>query len=102
MLKHHLNASTVSSLSQGSGVILLDHLGSSSSTSNDPGESDDSDSSDDSHVDVDRPVSPCNVTFVGANITTGKSSLRSKPKERKVRRRNSSEHFLLYCVSYVP
>ncbi len=44
----------------------------------------DSDDSDDSDVDVNRPVSPCNVEFVGANVDTGKSSIRSKAKKKKV------------------
>ena len=30
-------------------------------------------------------VPPCSVTFVGANVQTGKSSLRSKSKDIKVR-----------------
>ncbi len=30
-------------------------------------------------------VPPCTVIFIGANVSTGKSSMRSKPKERKVR-----------------
>ena len=42
--------------------------------------------SEDSEVDVDRPVSPCNFTFIGANVSTGKSSLRSKPKDKTVKK----------------
>ena len=30
-------------------------------------------------------VPPCSVTFVGANVTTGKSSMRSKSRDKKVR-----------------
>ena len=48
-------------------------------------EDDDGAASDDSEIDVHRPVSPCNVVFVGANVDTGRSSLRSKSKTKKVR-----------------
>ena len=30
-------------------------------------------------------VPPCSVTFIGANVSTGKSSMRSKPRDKKVR-----------------
>ncbi len=58
---------------------------SSSSSSDSPSPSSSSDS-EDSEIDVHRPVSPCNVTFVGANANTGgKSSLRSRrPRDKKV------------------
>ena len=45
---------------------------------------DDADDSDVEEVDHHRPVSPCRVSFVGANVVYGKSSLRSKPKSNKV------------------
>jgi hypothetical protein len=37
-----------------------------------------------------RPVSPCNVTFVGDNVVLAKSSLSSKPKTKKVMRLGSN------------
>lgn len=49
----------------------------------------DSSSDTDSDVDANRPVSPCNFTFIGANTATGKSSLRSKPKAKKVRKQST-------------
>ena len=45
---------------------------------------DDTDNSDADDIDHTRPVSPCNVTFIGANVVHGKSSLRSKTKAKKV------------------
>ena len=45
----------------------------------------------DSDVDVHRPVSPCNVVFVGANVDTGKSSIRQRPKAKKVSTKTSQE-----------
>ena len=39
--------------------------------------------STDSECDVNRPVSPCTVTFVGANAGAGKSSMRSSQIKRK-------------------
>ena len=36
-------------------------------------------------ANVGRPVSPCNVVFVGDNIVPSKSSLSSKPKVKKVK-----------------
>ena len=47
---------------------------------------DDGDASDVEEVDATRPVSPCRVTFVGANVVHGKSSLRSKTKTKKVKK----------------
>ena len=46
---------------------------------------DDADESDAEEVDHSRPVSPCRVTFVGANVVHGKSSIRSKSKTKKVK-----------------
>lgn len=40
-------------------------------------------SSSDSECDVNRPVSPCKFTFVGANAGAGKSSLRGGQLKRK-------------------
>ena len=39
--------------------------------------------STDSECDVNRPVSPCNFTFIGANAGAGKSSMRSSQLKRK-------------------
>ena len=39
--------------------------------------------STDSECDVNRPVSPCNFTFIGANAGAGKSSLRGGQLKRK-------------------
>jgi hypothetical protein len=60
---------------QDSGIVILAGVGEST---------DDTDNSDVDDIDDTRPVSPCNVTFVGANIVHGKSSLRSKSKTKKV------------------
>lgn len=67
---------------QDSGVIILAENGVGSST-DDFGDSEDS---DDSEIDVHRPVSPCNIVFVGANVATGKSSIRHRGKQKKVRK----------------
>ena len=61
-------------------ILLSGNVGESS----DGVDGDSSSDTDDSDVDANRPVSPCNFTFVGANTATGKSSLRSKPKAKKV------------------
>lgn len=45
---------------------------------------DDTDNDSD-EFDVHRPVSPCNLIVIGANVDVGKSSLRSKSKTKKVR-----------------
>ena len=71
---------------QDSGVILLDG-GGGGSASTDGLDDDFSEDSDDSDIDVHRPVPPCNVVFVGANVDTGKSSLRSKARPKKVSKR---------------
>lgn len=70
---------------QDSGIVIL--RGSTVASSVDGGEEEEEEeTADDDEVDdPDRPVSPCNVTFVGANVNTGKSSMRSKPKTKKVR-----------------
>lgn len=60
---------------QESGVVIIAGIGEST---------DDADDSDVEEVDHHRPVSPCRVSFVGANVVYGKSSLRSKPKSNKV------------------
>ena len=39
--------------------------------------------STDSECDVNRPVSPCNFTFIGANAGAGKSSMRGSHLKRK-------------------
>lgn len=67
--KHHIH------LAKGPGVILLE--GGTSAESGD-GRDSDSDSG------LGATVRPCAVTFVGANVITGKSSLRSKPKTQKL------------------
>ena len=95
------NVYLTQSLFQEPGVILLgggggggggsgttDSIGSSSSSSSD-------DSDEDSDIDVHRPVSPCNFTVIGANVTTGKSSLRSKARTKKVRREKQ-------CLQVIP
>ena len=47
---------------------------------------------DDFDLVLKRPPSPCNVDFVGGNVVTeGKSSLRRRPKPKKVK----------FCVSNV-
>jgi hypothetical protein len=47
-----------------------------------------------------RPVSPCNVVFVGDNVVPAKSSLSSKPKTKKVKYRNYISYYLLVCHAY--
>jgi len=77
----------LSFIDQEPGVILLGNgLGGSSSADGGASSEDDEDGQDseNSDYDVHRAVSPCRVTFVGANAGTGKSSLRSKPKDKKV------------------
>ena len=60
-------------------ILLSGNVGESSD-----GIDGDTSSDTDSDVDANRPVSPCNFVFIGANTATGKSSLRSKPKAKKV------------------
>ena len=60
---------------QDSGIVILAGVGEST---------DDTDNSDADDIDHTRPLSPCNVTFVGANVVYGKSSIRSKTKTKKV------------------
>ena len=68
---------------QDPGVILLDPIG--------LGESNDGDSNDDEDdCDVSKTLPTddnsveCKFTFVGANVISGKSSMRYKPKTKKV------------------
>ena len=67
-------------------MILLDFGGGSTGDGSSSSSSgiDTSSSDTDSDVDHTRPVSPCNVVFVGANVDTGRSSIRSKAKNKKV------------------
>ena len=69
-------------------MILLDPIG--------LGESNDGDSNDDEDAcDVSKTLPTddnsveCNFTFIGANVISGKSSIRYKPKTKKV------SHFIL-------
>ena len=68
---------------QDPGVILLDPIG--------LGESNDGDSNDDEDdCDVSKTLLTddnsveCKFTFIGANVISGKSSMRYKPKTKKV------------------
>lgn len=70
-------------LSKDPGVILLDPIG--------PGESTDGDSNDDEDenganntLSHEESSTECNFTFIGANVMSGKSSMRSKPKDKKL------------------
>ena len=65
-------------------IVLRGRGGGGGGSDDEEEDDDDGDSSEELDLDPDRPVSPCNFTFVGANVTTGKSSIRSKPKEKKV------------------
>ena len=44
----------------------------------------DDDQESDSDSGLGGSVPPCSVTFVGANVSTGKSSMRSKSRDKKV------------------
>ena len=59
------------------------------------------DDSTDSECDVNRPVSPCNCVFIGANAGAGKSSMRSSPKSKKVGKSYLSCNVLWRLQKYV-
>lgn len=92
-------------LFQNSGVIVLfgpsGGGGSDDATADFDDEDDDDSDGDttDSECDVNRPVSPCKIVFVGANAKdAGKSSIRniqkSKKVSRKMRQRNKNKEFM--------
>ena len=67
---------------QDPGVILLDPIGLGESTDGDSNDDDD-DVRGNTTLSED-PSLECNFTFIGANVISGKSSIRSKPKVKKV------------------
>jgi len=67
-------------LAKESGVVILRN-GLDHEDDDDEGVDDDQESDSDSGLGGSVP--PCSVTFVGANVSTGKSSLRSKSRDKK-------------------
>ena len=63
-------------------MILLDPIGLGESTDGDSNDDDD-DVRGNTTLSED-PSLECNFTFIGANVISGKSSIRSKPKVKKV------------------
>lgn len=64
-------------------MILLDRIGLGESTDGDSNDDEDESGANNvlSHEDSS---TECNFTFIGANVMSGKSSMRSKPKDKKV------------------
>jgi hypothetical protein len=56
----------------------------------------DDDQESDSDSGLGGSVPPCSVTFVGANVSTGKSSMRSKSRDKKVSHNIFSDFILNY------
>ena len=66
---------------QESGVVIL-RTGLDHEDLEDEGVDDEVESDSDSGLGGSVP--PCSVTFIGANVSTGKSSMRSKSRDKKV------------------
>ena len=63
-------------------MILLDPVGLGESTDGDS--NDDEDDIGANTTFSEDPSVECNFTFIGGNVISGKSSIRSKPKDKKV------------------
>ena len=63
-------------------MILLDPVGLGESTDGDS--NDDEDDIGTNTTFSEDPSVECNFTFIGGNVISGKSSIRSKPKDKKV------------------
>ena len=68
-------------LFQESGVVILRNGG---LDHEDDDEGVDEEVESDSDSGLGGSVPPCSVTFIGANVSTGKSSMRSKSRDKKV------------------
>merc|ERR1711899_166585 len=68
-------------LSKDPGVILLDPVGLGESTD---GDSNDDDDDIGGNTTLPEESVQCNFTFIGANVISGKSSIRSKTKDKKL------------------
>ena len=44
-------------------------------------------------------VPPCSVTFIGANVSTGKSSMRSKSRDKKVNIFTKKSYHLFFFLN---
>ena len=62
-------------------MILLDPVGLGESTD---GDSNDDDDDIGGNITLSEESVQCNFTFIGANVISGKSSIRSKTKDKKV------------------
>ena len=65
-------------------MILLDPVGLGESTDGDSNE-DEEESSANNTLSNEETSVECNFTFIGANVISGKSSIRSKSKDKKVK-----------------
>ena len=65
-------------------MILLDPIGLGESTDGDSNDDEDGTGVNNTLSSEDASVE-CNFTFIGANVISGKSSIRSKPKDKKVK-----------------
>ena len=64
-------------------MILLDPIGLGESTDGDSNDDEDENGTNNTLSQEDSSTE-CNFTFIGANVLQGKSSMRSKPKDKKV------------------
>merc|ERR1711997_638951 len=67
-------------LAKGSGVVILRN-GLDHEDDDDEGVDDDQESDSDSGLGGSVP--PCSVTFIGANVSTGRASMRAKSRDKK-------------------
>ena len=65
-------------------MILLDPIGLGESTDGDSNDEDEETGGKNTLANED-VTTECNFTFIGDNVISAKSSIRSRPKEKKVR-----------------